>query len=1009
VIKTNKKIDLIFVKHLISKHFNLNAKAKRLNGEIDCNYLISIKDEYYYLKIYPAGTSPKFVNYQIKILDYLEKNSETNFYPRNIKNNQNKKTGVFEDNTGQTRIFRLNSWTNGRLWSNVNPVNKKLRNNLGQSAGRLTRELKNFKISKFQINTDWDLAKSLWTIDYLDLFKNIKQKKIIKYFQKSFLKNIEGYNKLRKSFIHNDINDNNIIISNDISSPKIIGIIDFGDTIYSQTINDLAITCVYAIINCNLPLEASLQIIKTYNNEYRLNENELFHLYNLIGMRLVTSLTKSAINKINFKDNKYLQISEKPAWNLIETWYNINQEFAYYSFRNACGFNPHPNYNKFKFWSKKQTIKLKDIFPNLIEKKIENIDLSVGSTWLGNSKNFEDLDLFENKLNLLKLKNKNKLICGGYLEARKLYNTKNYERLSNNGIENRTIHLGIDFWLPSSTPVNNLFDGVIDSITIDNKKKGYGGLIIVKHKINDFNFYTLFGHLSYKSFIYKKGDQIKKGELIGYIGNRNENGNWVPHLHFQVLLSKLNYLNDFPGVSFNSEKKVFKSICPDPNYLFDQRKFNINSKSNSIKMIEFRKKYLGKNLSLQYENPLHFVSGSGVYLLDNMGQKYLDTLNNIAHVGHENFNVVKSGQNQMALLNTNTRYLHNNINILTKNLLAKFPTDLFVVYYVNSGSEANELAVRMAETFTNSKNFIVSEGGYHGSTNKCIELSHYKFSKKGGFGKSNNIHVFPLTDTLRGKYSGKDSTNKYINEINDLLVNINKKNQKVAGIILEPIISCAGQIELPENFLKSVYKLIRKNGGVCISDEIQTGLGRVGEKFWGFELYDVIPDIVTIGKSFGNGHPVSAVVCKREISEKFNNGMEFFSSFGGNPVSCAIANEVLIEVKSKKLQLNANKIGEYLINKLLKLSKKYPIIAQIRGKGLFLGFELTNRDLVPLPKQTKYLINRMLEFKILLSRDGLDKNVIKIKPPLTFDKKNTDYLISCLDIVLNEDYMKLDI
>jgi len=172
-------------------------------------------------------------------------------------------------------------------------------------------------------------------------------------------------------------------------------------------------------------------------------------------------------------------------------------------------------------------------------------------------------------------------------------------------------------------------------------------------------------------------------------------------------------------------------------------------------------------------------------------------------------------------------------------------------------------------------------------------------------------------------------------------------------------------------------------------------------------LYDVIPDIITIGKSFGNGHPVSAVVCKREISEKFNNGMEFFSSFGGNPVSCAIANEVLIEVKSKKLQLNAKKIGKYLIKKLHKLSKKHPIIAHIRGKGLFLGFELTNKELDPLPKQTKYLINRMLEYKILLSSDGLDKNVIKIKPPLTFDKKNTDYFISCLDIVLNEDYMKL--
>jgi 4-aminobutyrate aminotransferase-like enzyme len=503
------------------------------------------------------------------------------------------------------------------------------------------------------------------------------------------------------------------------------------------------------------------------------------------------------------------------------------------------------------------------------------------------------------------------------------------------------------------------------------------------------------------------GDFLKKGALIGIVGNKIENGNWVPHLHFQLLLSKLNYIQDFPGVSYYSEIEIFKSLCPDPNLIFKNQNLKSYENLDLNKIINYRKSHLGKNLSLQYEKPLYISKGEGVYLIDYNGEKYLDTLNNIAHVGHENSNVVKVAQNQIALLNTNTRYLHKNIIELTENLLSFFPKELSVVYYVNSGSEANELAIRMAENFTNRKNILISEGGYHGSTSKCIELSHYKFSNKGGNGESKNTYTFPLTDEFRGKYRGKNCGLEYVNEIEKIIKKMKSNGELVGALLLEPIISCGGQIELPENFLKNVYKIIKREGGLCISDEIQTGLGRVGEKFWGFELHDVVPDIVTIGKSFGNGHPVAAVICKKKIADKFNNGMEFFSSFGGNPVSCAISNEVLNEIQIKNLQLNAKKTGEYLIKKMTKLSKKYPIIAHIRGKGLFLGFELASKLLEPLPKQTKYLINRMLEFKILLSSDGLDKNVIKIKPPLTFNIENSDYLIRCLDIVFSEDYMKL--
>ena len=1005
--KSEKEISINLVQKLVEEYYGIEGNATRLDGELDLNFKISANDSQYFLKIYNQSIDIEFAKFQENIFKKLDKTLEKKVYPKQLLNTKGNAISSYCDKNNRKRFFRLNSWIDGRLWSEVNPITNTLRKKLGRSAGKLTKSLESLKIIDNNYNTDWDLAKSLWTVNYLKLFNTKKKLKVIQYFQDCFLNDLASYQTLRKSFIHNDINDHNVIITKKLVNPDVKGIIDFGDTLKSQTINDLAVTCTYAIMNCTNPLSSAISVVRGYNENYKLFDSELYHLYNLIGMRLVVSLTKSAINKTEFKENKYLLISEDSAWDLIYKWHSIDRKFAHYNFRQACDLTPHPNQVKFDTWAINQQINIIDLFPSINKNEFLKLDLSVSSEWLGLSHNFKDLDLFENKIKYLQQQNLDKIISGGYLEPRQLYNTENYKRECNNGIESRTIHLGFDFWVGEGTEITNLFDGIVDTISIDKNEKGYGGLIIIKHKINDFSFYTLFGHLSPNKFNYNVGDFLKKGALIGIVGNKIENGNWVPHLHFQLLLSKLNYIQDFPGVSYYSEIEIFKSLCPDPNLIFKNQNLKSYENLDLNKIINYRKSHLGKNLSLQYEKPLYISKGEGVYLIDYNGEKYLDTLNNIAHVGHENSNVVKVAQNQIALLNTNTRYLHKNIIELTENLLSFFPKELSVVYYVNSGSEANELAIRMAENFTNRKNILISEGGYHGSTSKCIELSHYKFSNKGGNGESKNTYTFPLTDEFRGKYRGKNCGLEYVNEIEKIIKKMKSNGELVGALLLEPIISCGGQIELPENFLKNVYKIIKREGGLCISDEIQTGLGRVGEKFWGFELHDVVPDIVTIGKSFGNGHPVAAVICKKKIADKFNNGMEFFSSFGGNPVSCAISNEVLNEIQIKNLQLNAKKTGEYLIKKMTKLSKKYPIIAHIRGKGLFLGFELASKLLEPLPKQTKYLINRMLEFKILLSSDGLDKNVIKIKPPLTFNKENSDYLIRCLDIVFSEDYMKL--
>lgn len=999
------KINSDEAKSILKERYSIKGKIKALSGEVDYNFRVLTKGNHsYILKISRINQNKRTLEFQQSLLNHIKSN-ENIIVPKIIKDKNENSISEIIDSNGNKRYVRLLTWVSGRLWSHVNPQLNDLRYSLGETAGYITKTLFNFKHPKAHYNFVWDVTQSLWTKDYLHLF-SLEEKEVLSSFQKQFETAQPSYSKLRKSIVHNDANDNNIIVSDDLIHPKVESIIDFGDAIYTQTINDVAITCAYANMHHNNPLEAALPIIKGYHKSFPLNEDELAHLYIAIGMRLVISVTKSAINKTKEPENKYLLISEKPAWELLNKWYAINSEFAHYSFRNTCGFSAHPEETKFKKWAKKQKLKLSELFPTINKNSIQPLDLSVSSTWIGHEEDFNDLDFFQYKINKLQTKNPNKIIAEGYLEPRPIYTSSSYDKIGNYGRESRTIHLGIDFWLPEKTPVHALLNGEVIIVTNDAGYKEYGGLIVLKHEVNKLEFYTLYGHLSIESITKLKiGDTIKKDEEIGKLGNTIENGNWASHLHFQIMLSLLDYKNDFPGVVYHNQIDVWKSICPNPNLFFKNETLEDKKTTSRQDLINFRKQHLGKSLSLSYKKPLNIVRGSGQYLIDENGRKYIDTVNNVAHVGHEHPKVVKAGQNQMAILNTNTRYLHENINKLAAELIETLPPELNVLHFVNSGSEANELAIRLAKAFTNEQDIIASEVGYHGSTNMCVDISSYKFDGKGGKGAPKHTHIFPLPDAFRGKYKGKNTGEHYAEEVKLQIDLVQKTGRNIAAFIIEPIISCGGQIELPKNFLKDAYKHTRKAGGLCISDEVQTGCGRMGKTWWGFQLYDVVPDIVTMGKPLGNGHPLAAVACTQEVASAFANGMEFFNTFGGNPVSCAIGIEVLQTIKQEKLRENALLIGGFLKDELKKLSKEFPIIGDVRGQGLFLGIELVDKNMNPLAEQTDYLVNRMKYFGVLMSTDGPDHNVIKIKPPMVFTKNNAKALIFYLKKILAEDFM----
>ena len=1002
-----QKISTSEAEKILFDLYRIKGTASPLPGYVDFNFRIKIENEEgYILKISRVEENKKYLEYQQHLLQFIENSDEEIIAPKAVTDKNNHLISEITDRYKKKRCVRLLTWVSGKVWSAVNPQLEDLRFSIGAQCGTLTKVLQGFKHPEAHYNFDWDIAQSLWTKKQLHLFE-APEKEILMLFQDKFEAYQPTYTSLRKSIVHNDPNDNNIIVTNSIVQPKAKAAIDYGDAMHTQTINDLAILCAYGTMGHQDPLEAALAFIKGYHNSFPLLEKELAHLFNAIAMRLVIIVTRAAMSKIEEPDNEYLWISEKPAWGVLYKWSKISEDFAHYSFRNTCGFSAHPNEEQFKKWAATRQCSLTDLFPSIHRKDIELLDLSVSSTWIGHQTDFNNIDFFQFKIDQLQQEHPTKIISGGYLEPRPLYTATAYDKIGNYGPESRTIHLGIDFWLPTNTPVHALFDGEIAIAVNDHGDKEYGGLVVLKHKEEDLEFYTLYGHLDPASVLhYQKGDTILKGQKIGVLGDKTVNGNWAPHLHFQVILSLLDYTTDFPGVAYANQIAVWKSLCIDPNALFHIKNLQTKKNTSNEELIEYRKHHLGKGLSLQYKEPLKMVRGEGVYLLDELGRKYLDTVNNVAHVGHEHPTVVKAGQEQTAVLNTNSRYLHENINLLAQEILATLPPELSVVHFVNSGSEANELAIRMAKTVTGKEDVIASQVGYHGNTNICVDISSYKFDGKGGKGAPEHTHIFPLPDAFRGKYRGKNTGEKYAEEVQQCIDRIHKRGDAVSALIVEPIISCGGQIELPEGFLSRAYTAVRKAGGLCISDEVQVGCGRLGASFWGFQLHNVIPDIITIGKPIGNGHPLAAVVCTEAVANSFANGMEFFNTFGGNPVSCAIGTAVLQTVKKEKLQENALEVGAYLKEQLLNLAKDFPIIGDVRGQGFFLGIELVDTQKKPLPEQTDYLINRMKDHGILMSSDGLDHNVLKIKPPLVFSKENAQQLLWHLRKILAEDVMR---
>ncbi|HMO14351.1 MAG TPA: aminotransferase class III-fold pyridoxal phosphate-dependent enzyme [Pirellulaceae bacterium] len=1035
LLASTPQIEPTLIRTFLAQKYGWQVEELRpLPSERDQNFLVtSCSGERSVFKVVSGEDDRVIIEGQIAILHHIGQYKALS--PTPIKSLSNLDYERIEDSHQNAHYAYMVTYLPGKPLANVRYHSPQLIQDFGRTMGSLDRILETFDHPAFHRKFCWSpndsasvIHQKIHLVSEPGLRSNVDN--LVRRFDRHAMPVLA---ECPKSIIHNDANDHNVLICTgpETTGDHVVGIIDFGDVVHTWTVADLATAIAYLILKKPDPLRTAQLMVASYHAERPLSEQELQALFGLVGMRLCTSVVMAAENMQQRPDDPYLAVSQNSIREILPQIQAISYGLATAAFRAACGYDPMPRSSVVIDWLRGKRNEF--AFPLSGHDRSSGIalDLSVSSPLVAQLSwpitEPQSTDLIFTTLE----EHDATFGYGGYLEPRCVYTSDQF-LASDDEKQARTLHLGIDLFAKSgSEVVAPLAGNVVYAGTID-RALDYGTLVILEHRTDaDAVFYTLYGHLARNTLDCVRSKQkMARGETIGWLGDPSENGGWTSHLHFQIILDLLDYEHDFPGVGQVFLADVWSSICPDADLMLglkatdEKTSQHVDAPSNSLQRRSLaisnqhrlpaerwdatskrRSQLFGGNVRLSYREPLMICRGRGSHLFSHDGRAYIDAYNNVPHVGHCHPEVVETAVRHMRVLNTNSRYLHEVPLAFAEQLLQTFDPSLDVCYFLNSASEANELALRLARNFTCGKDLIVLDGAYHGHTTTLIDISPYKHNGPGGHGPANWVHAVPQADIYRGPHRDPLHAGvQYAEHVAVTVDELNRSGRQLCGFIAESCPSVGGQIIFPENYLKSVYEIVRKAGGICIADDVQTGYGRLGTAFYGFELQGVIPDIVVLGKPMGNGHPLAAVVTRRVIADAFDDGMEFFSTFGGNTVSCAVGSKVLEIVQRDNLQQHALMIGKQLLLGFNDLKNRHAVIGDVRGSGLFLGIELVKEptSLEPATAEASFIVNRMKDRGILIGTDGPLHNVLKIRPPLVFSERNATQLLDALSVTLDE-------
>lgn len=976
---------------LARERFGVEASAHALPSDRDLNFRLDGPDgPVGVLKISNANEHRPFLDLQAEAMQRLSRAGLP-------------VAGVLGTGAWGDHALRLVSWIDGSPLGEARPITDTMMRQVGSLLARADRELAALNGAATPKDFPWNLCRVRKTLEARLELLDAEQQDLIRYFLGLYAETIEPRrHDLPHQLIHGDANDYNLLVD----KGSVTAILDFGDMGVSARAADPAIAAAYLSFHRSDPIQALEAVIAGYHGEAELSELEVEAFFLFSALRLCISVCMSAQQRAAEPDNAYLSISEQDAWRTLEAFRRLNPRLVHYRLRAALGWEPVPGSPAVRGWLAAHASELHapvrgEGTPVVFDFSVASLDWDADSIAVPGHAEDAIWKACDPAVGV-----------GRWNEPRLAYTGSAYETASG---ERRTIHLGVDLFRPAGTPVHAPLDGVVHSFGLHDDAFDYGGCVVLEHAPADGPvFWTLHGHLSHDSVRrLSKGQKVKGGEPFATLGAFEENGGWVPHLHFQLVTDLLDMDGTFPGVAAPAQGDVWRSLSPSPSAFPGLGPACEAPARPSIdELMERRSERIADALSVSYDRKLHIVRGHMQWLYDSEGRAYLDAVNNVPHVGHSNPRVVDALHRQMRTLTTNTRYLHETILDYADRLTDTLPDGLDVCFFVNSGSEANDLALRLARAFTRRQDIMVLDGAYHGNLTSLIAISPYKFDGRGGAGKPPGTHVVPMPCAYRGPHKGMTTASgqAYAASVSEVAA-----QHKIAAFIAESVPGCGGQVVPPPGYLAGAAHAVRKAGGVFIADEVQVGMGRAGSHFWGFQVHEtddpathVRPDIVVLGKPIGNGHPLGAVVTTRAIAEAFTNGMEYFNTFGGNPASCAVGMAVLDEIRDRNLQAHAAAVGAHMLKGLSELSHRHAIVGDARGVGLYLGVELVRdrETLEPAAQEASWIANRMREKGILISTDGPLHNVLKIKPPMVFSREDADRLVTTLDGILAEDAVR---
>ena len=760
--------------------------------------------------------------------------------------------------------------------------------------------------------------------------------------------------------IHMDITEYNVVWSRDDHRRwQLQGLIDFGDLVRTWRIAELSVTCAALLHHADGDPFFILSAVQAYHRINPLQSEELLALWPLIVARSAVLVLGSEQQASIEPDNAYIQANLASEWNIFDVATSVPIALMEAAILNAVG-EPEAADQESAFSA---------LLPSLSGQAFTLVDLGVLSEHFV-AGNWE-LGGVDERL-LAEAAQRHGLAASRYGEYRLSRTLPDFAK------EPDTFALHTELHIPLGTPVHAPFEGRL-RLTAD------GALLLVSAEWS----LRLWGVQCDSG---SDAAEFDAGAVIG-----RSSGALIVQLCSEPDVSP-------PLFTAPSKSAAWRALCPSPKGLlgFD---CDAPALADAAALLARRDASFARSQKYYYQAPPQIERGWRNHLIDMHGRSYLDMLNNVAVLGHGHPRMAQVAAQQWSLLNTNSRFHYASVAEFSERLLKLAPAGMDRVFLVNSGTEANDLAIRLAWAYSGGRDVLSVLEAYHGWSVATDAISTSIADNPQALStRPEWVHPVVAPNTYRGEFRGADSTPFYLRSVEAHLHALAEKGRQLAGFICEPVYGNAGGISLPPGYLQQVYAKVRAHGGVCIADEVQVGYGRLGHYFWGFEEQGVVPDIITMAKGMGNGHPLGAVITRRDIAEALEAEGYFFSSSGGSPVSCRIGMAVLDVMEEEKLWENARVVGDYFKDRLLALIDKHPLAGAAHGSGFYLGLELVRdrQTLEPATEETTYLCDRLRELGIFMQPTGDYLNVLKIKPPMVTTRRSVDFFVDSVSRVLSE-------